>query len=47
MDLTGDGKLIKEIIKEGSGDSPKEGQLVEGILTLIDLISSSLHWNFA
>jgi hypothetical protein len=30
MDLTGDGKLLKEIIKEGSGELPKNGQTVEG-----------------
>ena len=34
IDIAGDGKLIKEIISEGQGDSPKPKQEVEGILFL-------------
>lgn len=30
IDITGNGKLTKEIIKEGSGDPPKNGTIVKG-----------------
>ena len=30
IDITGDGKLTKEILVEGHGESPKQNQTVEG-----------------
>lgn len=30
IDLTGDGKVTKQITKEGSGDPPKNGTTVKG-----------------
>lgn len=39
MDILGDSKLTKEIIKEGNGDGPSKGQLVKGNINCIEVKS--------
>ena len=46
--ITEDGKVLKRIIKEGSGNYPTNGQDVEGIfVSFFELIKlySALYWN--
>ena len=31
IDITGDGKLVKEILVQGNGEAPKDKQYVDGI----------------
>jgi hypothetical protein len=35
MDITGDGKLLKEVLIQGSGDTPLKGNKVEGMLVIL------------
>lgn len=51
IDLSGDGKLVKEIKTQGTGEKPSKGNKVKGNDNSLsfygnEISNSSLHWNF-